>query len=82
MLCHGLEKSLSERHDQSMAGVRHGHGTVCVNQTQSPCVNQMGKTQSKPSATWHGRGTAEAWNGMCQVALTNAANLLHIKNHI
>jgi hypothetical protein len=47
--CHGLEKSLSERHIRGM---------VCVNQTWPHCVNQMGKTQSKALAEWHGRGTA------------------------
>jgi hypothetical protein len=31
---------------------------VCVNQTRPHCVNQMGKTQSKPLAERHGRGTA------------------------
>jgi hypothetical protein len=31
---------------------------ACGNQTQLYCVNQMGKTQSKPLATRHGRGMA------------------------
>jgi hypothetical protein len=68
----GLEKSLSERHGRSTAGARHwhGHGMVCVNQTQPHCVHQMGKTQSKPSATRHGRGTAWALHGMCELAFT------------
>jgi hypothetical protein len=35
-----------------------GNGMVCVNQTRPHCVNQMGKTQSKPLAERHGRGTA------------------------
>jgi hypothetical protein len=39
MLCRGLEKWLSER---------HGCGMPRVNQTRLHCVNQMGKTQSKP----------------------------------
>jgi hypothetical protein len=34
-----------------------GNGMVCVNQTRPHCVNQMGKTQSKPIAERHGRGT-------------------------
>jgi hypothetical protein len=29
---------------------------ACVNQTWPRCVNQMGKTQSKSLAAWHGRG--------------------------
>jgi len=34
-----------------------------VNQTRPHCVNQMGKTHSKPLAAWHGRGTAWARHG-------------------
>jgi hypothetical protein len=48
-LCRGLEKSLSEWHGRSMAR---------VNQTWSDCVNQMGKTQSKPFLAQHGMGMA------------------------
>jgi hypothetical protein len=36
----------------------HECGTACVNQTWPHCVNQMGKTQSKPLLAWHGRGMA------------------------
>jgi hypothetical protein len=50
-----------------------------VNQTRPHCVNQMGKTQSKPLAERYGRGTAwerqgndrgTAWerHGMCESA--------------
>ena len=39
-----------------------------VNQTRSHCVNQMGKTHSKPLAAWHGRGTAWARHAMCESA--------------
>jgi hypothetical protein len=53
-LCHGLEKSLSEW---------HGRGMACVNQTRPHCVNQTGKTQSKPLAAWHGRETAWTRHG-------------------
>jgi hypothetical protein len=35
-----------------------GNGMACVNQTWPHCVNQIGKTQSKPLAEGHGRGTA------------------------
>jgi hypothetical protein len=48
-LCRGLEKSPSER---------HGRGMACVIQTRPHCVNQMGKTQSKPLAERHAMGTA------------------------
>jgi len=34
------------------------HGMASVNQTRPHCVNQMGKTHSKPLAARHGRGTA------------------------
>jgi len=34
-----------------------------VNQTRPHCVNQMGKTHSKPLAARHGRGTARARHG-------------------
>ena len=38
--------SLRTRFQNGMVGARQGHGMVCVNQTRSHCVNQMGKTQS------------------------------------
>jgi hypothetical protein len=40
-----------------------------VNQTRPHCVNQIGKTHSKPSAARHGRGTAWARYAMCESAL-------------
>jgi len=39
-----------------------------VNQTRPHCVNQMGKTLSKPLAARHGRGTAWARHAMCESA--------------
>jgi hypothetical protein len=68
LLCHGLEKSLSERHGHGVARARHGRGTACVKQTRPHCVNHMGKTQSKPLAAWHGMGTAWERHGMCVLA--------------
>ena len=47
----GLEK-------KDMVGAWHGHGMTSVNQTRPHCVNQMGKTHSKPLVALHGRGTA------------------------
>jgi hypothetical protein len=38
----------------------HGRGMACVNQTRPHCVNQVGKTQSKPLSERH---------GMCELAL-------------
>jgi hypothetical protein len=43
---------------------------ACVNQTRSHCVNQMGKTQSKPLAAGHVGGTAWARYAMCELALS------------
>ena len=55
-----------------MAWERHGHGMASVNQTRPRCVNQMGKTHSKPLVARHGRGTARdaAWarHAMCESA--------------
>ena len=46
------------------------HGMASVNQTRPHCVNQMGKTYSKPLAARHGRGTAWALHAMCESAFT------------
>jgi hypothetical protein len=40
-----------------------------VNQTRPHCVNQVGKTHSKPLAARHGRGTARAQHAMCELVL-------------
>jgi hypothetical protein len=56
-LCRGLEKLLSERLGRGIVWERHGLGMACVNQTRPHCVNQVGKTQSKPSGERHGMGT-------------------------
>jgi len=39
-----------------------------VNQIRPHCVNQMGKTHSKPLAARHGRVTAWARHAMCESA--------------
>jgi hypothetical protein len=44
------------------------HGMASVNQTWPHCVNQMGKTHSKPLAAWHGMVMAWAWHAMCESA--------------
>jgi hypothetical protein len=46
-----------------MVGAGHGRGMASVNQTRPRCVNQMGKTHSKPLAARHGRGMAWARHG-------------------
>jgi len=57
----GLEKN-------GMVREWHGRGMAIVNQTRPHCVNQMGKTHSKPLAARHGRGTAWARHAMCESA--------------
>ena len=47
----------------------HGRGMARVNQTRPHCVNEMGRTHSKPLAARHGRGTAWARHAMCESAL-------------
>jgi len=61
VLCRGLEKN-------GMVRAWQENGMASVNQTQPHCVNQMGKTQSKPLTAQHGRGTAWAWHAMCESA--------------
>ena len=56
MLCCGLENN-------GMVGAWHGLGMTSVNQTLPHCVNQMGKTHSKPLAARYGRGMACARHG-------------------
>jgi hypothetical protein len=45
----------------------HGRSMACVNEKRLHCVNQMGRTQSKPLAARSGGETARArhGNGMC-----------------
>jgi hypothetical protein len=48
----------------------HERVMACVNQTRPNCINQMGKTQSKPLAARYGRETVWARHGMCELAFT------------
>ena len=48
-----------------------------VNQTRPHCVNQMGKTHSKPLAARHGRGTAWERHAMCESALSGLRSTVH-----
>jgi hypothetical protein len=52
-----------------MVDAGHGRGMESVNQTWPHCVNQMGKTHSKPLAARLGRGTAWARHAMCESAV-------------
>ena len=56
MLCRDLEKN-------GMVRAWHLRGLASVNHTRPHCVNQMGKTHSKPLAARHGRGKAWARHG-------------------
>jgi hypothetical protein len=64
VLCRSLDKN-------GMVRAWRGHGMASVNQTRPHCVNQMGRTHSKPLAARHGRGTAWARYAMCEFALTD-----------
>jgi len=55
--------------EQGMGVAWAWHGMASVNQTRPHCVNQMGKTHSKPLAARHGRGMAWARHAMCESAL-------------
>jgi hypothetical protein len=55
--------ALRSRFQNDMVVAWHGRGMACVNRTRPHCVNQMGKTQSKPLSAGHGRGTAWARHG-------------------
>ena len=46
-----------------MVGAWLGRDMASVNQTRPHCVNQMGKTHSKPIAARHGRGMEWARHG-------------------
>jgi hypothetical protein len=61
--CHAMAMprcalALRGRFQKGMIMAWHGPSKACVNQTRPHCVNQMGKTQFKPLAERHGRGTA------------------------
>jgi hypothetical protein len=71
--CHAMPMprcavAFRNRFQNGMVVTWHGRGMACVNQTRPQCVNQMGKTQSKPLTARHGRGTAWARHGMCELA--------------
>jgi len=57
VLCRGLAKN-------DMVRAWHGHGMASVNQTRLHCVNQVGKTDSKPLAAWHGMAGERHGHGM------------------
>jgi hypothetical protein len=70
----GAFRSLFQNGGRGMARAWHGLGMACVNQTWPHCVNQMGKTQTKPLATWRGE------HSMCELALW-VLNSCILNNH-
>jgi hypothetical protein len=56
--CHDLAMALRSRFQKGIFVAWQVNDMVCVNQTPTHCVNQIGKTQSKALAKRHGRGTA------------------------
>ena len=73
VLCRGLEKN-------GMGKAWHGRGMTSVNQTRPHCVNQMGKTNFKPLAARHSRGTAWTRHAMCESALRASVLLVLADN--
>jgi hypothetical protein len=65
-----------------MVRAGHGRGMASVNHTRAHCVNQMGKTHSKPLASRHGRGTAWARHAMCESALIPHKLLASVHNTV
>jgi hypothetical protein len=55
--------ALISRFQNGMVVAWHGCGMAYVNQARPLCVNQMGKSQSKPLAARRGRKTAWARHG-------------------
>jgi hypothetical protein len=81
ILCHShavplprCDVALISRFHNGIVLTWHGNGMACVNQTRPHCVNQMGKTQFKPLAERHGRGTAWGRHGMCEFNLRGQLN--------
>ena len=70
MLCRGVEK-------KGVVRAWHGRSMASVNQTRPHCVNQMGKTHSKPLAARNGRGTAWARHAMCESAFTEPSDAVN-----
>jgi hypothetical protein len=65
MPCHAYAVAFRSRFQNGMVVAWHGCGMACVKQTHPHCVNQMGKTQSKPLAAEHGIETAlYVWIGL------------------
>jgi hypothetical protein len=60
---------LRSRFQNGMVVAWHGRALACVTQTRPHCVNQMGKTRSKPFLARYGRGTAWARRGTSMVCV-------------
>jgi hypothetical protein len=64
--CRYPAAALRSRFQKGIFVAQQGNGMVCVSQTWPHCVNQMGKTQSKPLAERH---------GMCESAFRHTINM-------
>jgi len=67
-----LRRTGWSKHGMGMAW----HGMASVNQKRPHCVNQMGKTHSKPLASRRGMGTARARHAMCESAFAQSCHFL------
>jgi len=65
-----------------MVGAWHGQGTASVNQTQQHCVNQMGKTHSKPLAAQYGRGMSWVQHGHGTLCVNRPLGIKTLQSHV
>jgi hypothetical protein len=74
--CRSPAVALRGRFQNGIFVAWQGNGMACVNQKWSHCVNQMGKTQSKPLAKWHDKGTARyVWIRLYSVTPTSGVRV-------
>jgi hypothetical protein len=59
--CRHPAVALRSRFQKGIFVAWQGNGMVCVNPTRPHCVNQMGKTQSKPLGERQRNGMGKAW---------------------
>ena len=71
--CHAAPMPYSDHAVLLKVRAWHGRCMASVNQTRPHCVNQMGKTHSKPLAARHGRRRAWARHAMCKSAFSRSS---------
>jgi hypothetical protein len=69
--CRSPALALRGRFQNGIFVAWQGNGMGCVNEIWSHCVNQMGKTQSKPLAARHDRRMAWERHGICESTFTH-----------